>query len=213
MTPELLAYAQEYFVQESPVLRELREFALQHQFSHKLTPPVQTQFLCFLLKFIQGRRAIEIGTFLGYTTLALAEALPENGEIVTCEHNEHWLNQGRPFWRKAGVEHKISVCLNDALISLQCLLDEGQAACFDFIYIDAQKRDYIAYLEKGLQLIGSHGILAFDNVLRVAHGDVADPHTPTTRAIAEFNRSILMRPDLTVTLLPMYDGLMLVRKA
>lgn len=211
MTDNVLDYAKRQFVQQSPVLQELYEFALQHEFSHKLTQPLQTQFICFLLTSMRARRVIEVGTFLGYTTLAMAQALPDNGEVVTCEHNETWLNMGRPFWQKAGMEHKISVCLDDALIGLQCLLDEGQAGSFDFIYIDAEKRDYPGYLEKCLLLIKRDGILAFDNVLRVAHGHVADPQTPTTRAIAAFNKLLLSRSDLAVSLLPMFDGLALVK--
>jgi predicted O-methyltransferase YrrM len=208
---DVLDYAKEHFVQQSPVLCELYEFALQHEFSHKLTQPLQTQFLCFLLKSIHAKRVIEVGTFLGYTTLAMAQTLPEDGEVVTCEHNETWLNMGKPFWQKAGMEHKISVCLDDALVALQCLLDEGQAGSFDFIYVDAEKRDYPGYLDKSLLLLRPGGIIAFDNVLRVTHGHVADPQTPTTRAIAAFNKLLLARKDLSISLLPMFDGLALVR--
>jgi predicted O-methyltransferase YrrM len=204
-------YLSEHFVQESEVLHELYEFALKHQFAHKLTRPVQTRFLCFLLKMMGAKRVIELGTFLGYSTLAMAEALPTDGEVIAVEHNEKWLNMGKPFWEKAGVANKISPYVDDASIALQCLLDEGQGQSFDFIYIDAEKRFYDDYLEKGLQLIHNKGVLAFDNVLHVIHGNVADPQSPTTRALAEFNKNILKRDDLDVSLLPMFDGLLLVR--
>lgn len=211
MMTSLLTYAQHQFLAETTVLSELREFALEHQYHYKLTQPLQTQFICFLLATMNAHRVIEVGTFLGYTTLAMAQVLPENGEVVTCEHNESWLNMGRPFWEKAGVDHKISICHGDAAVSLQCLLDEGQAGTFDFIYIDAEKRDYKRYLELSLQLISPTGVLAFDNILRVHHGDVVTAQTPATRALAEFNRHIVARKDLQLTMLPMYDGLLLVR--
>lgn len=206
----LLDYAQQHFLVETPVLRELREFALQHEYQHKLTYPLQTQYICHLLSLIRAQRVIEVGTFLGYTTLAMAEVLPDDGEVITCEHNESWLNMGRPFWQKAQLDHKISTCCGDAALSLQCLLDEGQGGSFDFIYVDAEKRDYLRYLELGLSLITSNGMIAFDNVLRVHHGDVVAADTPTTRALAEFNRQIGQRDDLRLSLLPMYDGLLLV---
>ena len=211
MMTTLLDYAQDQFLTETPALKELREFALHHEYQHKLTLPLQTQFICFLLTTMKARRVIELGTFLGYSTLAMAQVLPQDGEVITCEHNESWLNMGRPFWKQAGMEHKISTCHDDASVSLQCLLDEGQAGTFDFIYVDAEKRDYQRYLELGLQLLTATGVIAFDNVLRVHHGDVITAQTPTTRALAEFNRLIVVRKDLQLTMLPMYDGLLLVR--
>ncbi|PHQ80502.1 MAG: SAM-dependent methyltransferase [Coxiella sp. (in: Bacteria)] len=212
LTETLFQYVQTQFVQESDALKALREFALQHEFSHKMTSPEQTQFLCFLLKLIGAKRVIEVGTFVGYTTLAMAEALPDEGEVVTCEKNEAWLTMGQPFWAQAPCAHKISVCLDDALISLQNLIDEGQAASFDFIYVDADKRHYERYLELGLQLINSRGLLVFDNVLRVIHGDVADPGTPATRALDRFNKQLHARADLDVSVLPMNDGVLLLRR-
>lgn len=206
------AYVNKHFTQASEVLDALYAFAQQHQYAHKLTQPVQTRFLCFLLKMIGAKRVIELGTFLGYTTLAMAEALPEDGSIVAIEHNAQWLEMGKPFWQQAGVHHKVTPYLEDASIAMQCLLDEGQAGTFDFIYVDAEKRCYPDYLEKGLQLIGDKGVMAFDNVLHVVHGHVADPQSPTTRALAEFNKLILAQDTVETALLPMFDGLVLIRK-
>ena len=211
LTSDLFEYVQTQFVAESEALFALRQFALQHEFSHKMTSPEQTQFLCFLITLMNAKRVIEVGTFLGYSTLAMAQALPHDGEVIACEKNEAWLTMGRPFWEQAGVSQKISVCLDDALITLQDLLDEGQSQQFDIIYIDADKHHYERYLTLGLQLIHKNGLLVFDNVLRVIHGDVAQPNSPTTRALDHFNQQLKSREDVQISVLPMNDGVALVR--
>lgn len=210
MTHELYAYTLKQFVKESSALSALRQAAYEHEYAHKMTPPEQTHFLCFLLGLIKAKRVIEVGAFVGYTTLAMAEALPEDGQVIACEKNQSWLELGQPFWRQSNSFDKISVCLDDARVSLQAMLDEGHAGRYDFIYIDADKCHYELYLELCLQLIHSRGLLVFDNVLRVIHGDVVQPETPTTRALARFNQLLCQRDDVEVTVLPMSDGLALV---
>lgn len=210
LSSELLSYTQNQFVQESHALAALRQFAMDHEYSHKMTSPVQAQFLAFLIHTMQARRVLEVGAFLGYSTLAMAQALPESGEVIAIDHNAKWLAMGQSFWQQAGVAHKILTYIDDASIALQNLLDEGQARSFDFIYIDAEKQHYPQYLDMGLQLIQSRGVLVFDNILRVVHGDVAHQNTPTTRALAAFNNLLQLRNDLVVSAVPMYDGVVLV---
>ncbi len=207
---ELLKYSETQFVKESKALAALRQFAMDHEFSHKMTTPVQAQFLAFLIRMMRAQRVLEVGAFLGYSTLAMAEALPESGEVIAIDHNAKWLEMGRPFWQQADMAHKILTYIDDASIALQNLLDEGQAGTFDFIYIDAEKQYYPQYLEMSLQLIQPKGVLVFDNILRVIHGDVVNPKTPTTRALAAFNCLLQQRNDLVVSVVPMYDGIVLV---
>lgn len=212
MMTEFVNYAESLFLQETPACAELRAFAKKHEYQFKLTHPLQTQFLCFLARSLQAVRVLELGTFLGYTTLALAEALPEQAQVVTCERNEQWLNQARSFWEAAGMAEKIATYSGDAKEAMQCMLEEGQGHSFDLIYVDAEKRDYPDYLKLGLELLQPRGVLAFDNVLKVHHGDVVAKNSPTTRALHAFNCAVGENVQLETSLLPMFDGLLLVRQ-
>ena len=200
-------------LREDAVLASLRERTRDHEYADMITPPEQTQFLTFLLKLIKAKRVIEVGVFTGYTTLAMAQALPDEGEVIGCDKNAEWVSIALPFWQQAGVRDKIQLCIEDARITLQNLLDEGQANSFDFIYVDADKIHYQDYLQLGLQLIHADGLLVFDNVLRVGSGEVRKREVATTRALYEFNRLVQADESLDVTMLPMGYGVSLVRKS
>ena len=208
-------YLLDVSLRESDVARRLRDASQSHEFSYMLTPPEQSQFLAFLLKLMQAKRVIEVGIFTGYTTLVMAEALPSNGEIIACDTNEPWVAVGKPFWAEAGVSSKISVCIDSALITLQNLIDEGQANTFDFIYVDADKIHYKDYLKLCLQLIHMNGLIVFDNVLKLGRvdGDVHERKIPSTRALDDFNRALQHDLSVSVSMLPMWYGVTLVRKA
>lgn len=206
------SYAESHYLNESSSLKALREYAKSHEYHHKMTPPIQTQFIQSLCKLMRVRRVIEVGAFVGYTTLAMAEVVANYGKVIACERNAKWLELGRPFWVEAGVEHKIENLIGDARITLESLLHQGFAGSIDLVYIDADKQHYRRYLELGLQLIGEGGVLLFDNTLRVHHGDVLHPTTPTTKVLDQFNKYLQQRSDLRSTMLPMYDGLVLVHR-
>lgn len=206
-------YLLQVSLQESESAKRLRLLSDQHEFSYMLTPPEQSQFLAFLLKLMNAKRVIEVGIFTGYTTLVMAEALPADGELIACDKNADWVAVGKPFWLEANVDSKISVCIDSALITLQNLLDEGQADTFDFIYVDADKIHYSDYLRLGLQLIHSRGLMVFDNVLKLGRddGDVPDRKIPSTRALDDFNRALQKDESLNISMLPMGYGVTLVR--
>ena len=173
--------------------------------------PEQGAFMSLLCRIQGVRKAIEVGTFTGYSALCVAEALPDDGILIACDVSETWTNIGKEYWQEAGVSHKIDLRLAPATLTLQQLIDEGESD-FDFAFIDADKENYEVYYEKCLQLLRVGGIVAIDNVLwggRTADQNVNDESTVAIRAINE-----KVRNDSRVfsTMLPLGDGLTLALK-
>ncbi len=135
--------------------------------------PDQAAFMGMLVRVSGTRRAIEIGTFTGYSALAVASALPEGGELICCDSSEEWTTMARRYWKEAGVDGKIELRLGAALETVTALLNEGDSESFDFAFIDADKPNYDAYYELCLQLVRPGGLILLDNMLW--HGTVADP--------------------------------------
>lgn len=172
----------------------------------------QVQLLGLIVELMGAKRVLEIGCFTGYGTLGFALALPADGRVVTLDVNDDWAGIGRRYWREAGVEAKIELRVAPALESLDRLLAEGAAESFDIAYVDADKKGYGDYCERALRLVRPGGLVALDNMLW--HGAVADPgdrsrQTTTLRRVAA---RLHDDPDLTVSLLPIGDGLMLARR-
>lgn len=207
-------YLLDVSLRECNAAKQLRIATGNHEFAHMLTPPEQSQFLAFVITLMQAKRVIEVGVFTGYSTLVMAQALPDDGELIACDTNEDWVAVGKPFWIEAKVDSKISVCIDSALNTLQNLVDEGQAGTFDFIYVDADKIHYKDYLRLGLQLIQPKGLIVFDNVLKLHRedGDVPDRKNPSTRALDDFNRALQENPFVNVSMLPIAYGVTLVKK-
>ena len=148
--------------------------------------PEQGAFMALLVRLLGARRAVEVGTFTGYSALVVAEALPEDGRLVACDVSEEWTAIGRPFWERAGVAHKIDLRLRPAVETLDALLADGQSGAFDFAFIDADKANYDAYYERCLRLLRPGGVVGIDNVLwggRVADAAVTDQDTAAIRAL------------------------------
>jgi len=210
LSPELYNYMLDVSLREHPVLRELRDNtqATMALFNMQVAPE-QAQFMQFLIKSIKARKVLELGTFTGYSALAMALALPEDGRLVTCDINEEWTEHAPAFWQKAGVDHKISLRLAPALQSLQQLLADGQQ--FDFIFIDADKTNYVNYYELALKLLSPGGIIAIDNIFW--DGKVVnDPDNGAqTREIRRLNDLIKQDERIEVSLLPIADGLFLIK--
>lgn len=200
-------------VRESDLLRQLREETAAIEFSEMQIGPEQGQFMTMLVKMIGARRALEIGTFTGYSSICIATALPRDGELVCCDDSEEWTTMAQEYWKQAGVQEHIRLELGDAGKTLQALLDDGQAGTFDFIFIDADKQNYPLYYELSLKLLSDAGLIAVDNTLW--SGDVADPlnDEPGTRAIRLFNETLKQDDRVDISLVPIGDGLTLVRKA
>ncbi|MBW2274533.1 MAG: class I SAM-dependent methyltransferase [Deltaproteobacteria bacterium] len=170
--------------------------------------PEQGAFMNLLARLMGARRMIEVGTFTGYSALCLAEALPDDGELICCDVSEEWTSIGVPFWEKAGVRERIRLEIAPALETLRALPRERS---FDLAFIDADKPSYSDYYDELLQLIRPGGVILVDNVLwfgRVADPDVVDEHTEIIR---EFNTKLACDERVECVMLPLADGLTLAR--
>ena len=199
-------------LRESDLLARLRNETSGIEFSEMQIAPEQGQFMALLVRLMGARRALEIGTFTGYSSIAIASALPEDGELVCCDDSEEWTSMARKYWQQAGLEDRINFKLGDASKTLQGLIDQGQEGMFDFIFIDADKQNYPSYYELSLNLLRAGGLIAVDNTLW--SGDVADPgnQEPGTRAIRRFNEMLKQDERVAISLVTIGDGLTLVHK-
>jgi len=168
--------------------------------------------LALLVRLTGTRRAVEIGTFTGYSALATASALPSDGLLVCCDISEAWTSIARPYWREAGVADRIDLRLGPALQTLDSLLREYGEGSFDFAFIDADKPNYDAYYEKCLRLIRIGGLIALDNMLWSGRVAEADENDATTSALRALNAKIRDDSRVDATLLSVGDGVMLARK-
>lgn len=208
----LYAYLTEVSLRELPVLADLRKETATLAMASMQIAPEQGQFMAFLIKLMGAERCLEVGSFTGYSALVCAMALPAQGRLIALDSSEEWTDIARRYWRTAGVDEKIELRLGPAAESLRDLLDSGERGSFDFMFIDADKSGYRAYFDLGFELLRPGGVMAFDNVLwggRVADPDVSDEDTV---AIRELNRFLLEHPDIDLSLVPIGDGLTLVRK-
>jgi len=171
--------------------------------------PEQGAFMTLLARILDARRAIEIGTFTGYSALCLARGLPDDGELICCDVSEEWTNVGRHYWERAGVAHKIDLRIAPAI---ETLADLAQEPNFDLAFVDADKTAYLSYFEALMPLIRAGGVILVDNVLWT--GAVVDPEAndENTLAIRKFNDFVAADPRVECVMLPIADGLTLLRK-
>ena len=203
----LAAYVLAVGVRETAVQRRLRAATRRIPSGSMQIGPDQAAFLQVLVRAIGARRCLEIGTFTGYSALAVALALPPGGRIVCCDVSEEWTSVARKCWAQASVAGKIQLRLAPALDTLKKL--KGP---FDFAFIDADKANYRNYFERCLQLVRRGGLIAVDNTLW--HGRVLDrrDRSDDTRAIRAFNRRLRRDRRVEIALLPIGDGLTLALK-
>jgi predicted O-methyltransferase YrrM len=208
----LQAYLHEATLREAPILRRLREETARMPMAQMQLAPEQGQLLGLFVEMLGARRCLEVGTFTGYSALSVALALPSDGALLACDVNEEWTTIARRYWREAGVAHKIELRLRPALATLDELLDAGRASSFDFAFVDADKENNPAYYERCLRLLRPGGMIAFDNALW--EGAVADPNdrSASTRAIRALNLAVRDDPAVTMSLIPIGDGLLVARK-
>lgn len=199
-------------VREPEAARALREETAGRPESNMQIAPEQGQFLDFLIRALSVRRAIEVGVYTGYSALITALALPADGELIACDINPEWTAIGQRYWRQAGVSDRIRLHLRPALDTLNALIGAGESGRFDFAFIDADKEGYPDYFEACLKLMRPGGVIAVDNTLWSGH--VADPavQDADTAALRAFNAARRADSRVDLCLLPIADGLTLLRK-
>ncbi len=209
LTPELYTYMLDVSLREHPILQSLRRDSASMLLAHMQSTPEQAQFMQFLIRLIGAKRVLEIGTFTGYSALAMALALPEDGYLITCDSNLEWTKNALFYWQQAGQDKKIELRLAPALQTLNALVDDHES--FDFIFIDADKTNYLNYYEKALQLLSPNGIIAIDNVFWNGAVIDRDITTAQTREIRKLNARIKEDQRVDISLLAIGDGLFLVQ--
>jgi predicted O-methyltransferase YrrM len=197
---------------ETAVQRRLRATTRRIPFGGMQIGPDQAALMQLLVRSIGARRCIEIGTFTGYSALAVALALPPRGKVVCCDISEQWTSIARKYWGLASVSKKIQLYLGPALSTLDFLLKKSGKGSFDFAFIDADKENYWNYYERCLKLVRRGGLIAIDNTLW--YGRVIDrrDRTADTRAIRAFNRKLHRDRRVELSLVPIGDGLTLALK-
>lgn len=211
LSDELNAYLEQFGVREPEVLRHLREETAQMPESQMQIAVEEGALLALLVQLIGARRIVEVGTFTGYSSTAMALALPPGGQIVCCDVSKEYTDVAMRAWAEAGVADRIELRLAPALETLAALLDAGGAGTFDLAFIDADKPSYAAYYERALRLVRPGGLIAIDNVLW--SGRVADPvnQEESTLAIRALNAAIAADQRVDVAMVPIADGLTLAR--
>lgn len=174
--------------------------------------PEQGQFIALLIKLLNAKRTLEIGVFTGYSSLAVALALPDTGKIIACDTSREWTDIAKRHWLAAGVAHKIDLRLGQALQTLNELLSDNQQNSFDFAFIDADKGNYDNYYECCLKLVRPGGLIAIDNVLWSGSVIDASINDKDTVAIRRLNEKLAIDERIDISLIPIADGLTLARK-
>lgn len=199
-------------LREPDILQQLREETAHYPEARMQIAPEQGQFMALLVQLLGAKKTLEVGVFTGYSSLCVALALPPNGKLIACDVSEEYTAIARRYWEAAGVTDKIELRLAPALDTLDELLATDHAETFDFAFIDADKRNYEGYYERSLQLVRSGGLIAIDNVLW--SGRVADPQEQEARTniIRAFNEKLYQDKRVTLSLVPIADGLTLALK-
>ena len=211
LSEQLAAYVVEVGTREPDVLARLRaETAALPEHDMQIAPE-QGTFLALLVELTGARRCIEVGTFTGYSSLAVALALPDDGTLVCADVSEEWTTLASRYWAEAGVEQKIDLRIAPASQTLDSLIAAGGESSYDFAFVDADKSGYDGYYEQLLRLVRPGGLIVFDNMLRNGHVLDADPD-PDTSAIDALNRKLATDDRISLCLLPVADGVTLARR-
>ncbi|GAU19075.1 hypothetical protein TSUD_99370 [Trifolium subterraneum] len=211
LTPRLYDYVLEN-VREPEILRQLRVETASMRGSQMQVSPDQAQLLAMLVQILGAERCIEVGVYTGYSSLAIALVLPESGRLVACERDAKSLDVAKKYYHLAGVSHKVDIKLGLAADSLESLIMNGESGSYDFAFIDAEKRMTEKYFELLLQLVRVGGLIVIDNVLW--HGKVADPlvNDPKTNSIRNFNQQLMEDKRVSISMVPIGDGITICRK-
>lgn len=209
---EIQQYVLDVSLREDDLARELRMVTMRLLARGMLVPPEEGQLLGFLVGLTAASTVVEVGTFTGYSTLAMARALPAHGRIITCDISAEWADIGRTFWERAGVADRIQFELRPAIETLDALLADGAAGTVDLAFIDCNKESYAGYYERCLELLRPGGLLVIDNVLwsgKVARPEISDLETDSLRAL---NSALRNDKRIELSMLPVFDGITLAYK-
>lgn len=213
ITEELEQYITSHSTRRDPVLAALaEETAALGDIARMQIAELQGSFMGLLARTIGARRAVEIGTFTGYSAICVARALPADGKLLCCDVSEEWTGIARRYWDKAGIAGKIDLRIAPALETLRALPADPAAPLFDFGFIDADKKNQGNYFEEVLKRLRPGGLILLDNVLR--HGGVIDPSLQDADIVAvrKLNDALPGDRRVEVAMLPIADGLTVVRK-
>ncbi len=209
LSDALYRYLLSVSLREPAVLRQLREETMLHPLQMMQVTPDEGQFLSLLVQLMGARKTLEVGVFTGYSSLAVALALPADGQVIACDVSEEYTAIARRYWQQAGVAHKIDLRLAPALDTLDALIDEGHSGSFDLAFIDADKGNYLNYYERSLQLVRPGGLIVADNVLWSGSVIDAADQSESTNAIRRFNKVLHQDTRITLCMVPVSDGLTL----
>jgi len=210
---KLYRYLKDYSLREAPLLAELREETAKMPQANMQIAPEQGQFMALLARIIGARRYLEVGTFTGYSALAVMQAMPVQGEATCLDISEEWTTIAQRYWIRAGLADRIHLHLRPAAETLALLIRDGWSGDYDMAFIDADKTGYADYYEACITLVRPGGLILVDNTLW--DGEVVRPveeQDQDTRAIAAFNSLVHADERVDVSLIPIGDGLTIVRK-
>jgi O-methyltransferase len=212
VSENILNYIRDVSLRESNLLKQLREDTSKLKERNMQILPEQGQLLKLLVKLVGAKKVLEIGVFTGYSTLCMASALSADGVLIGCDLSEQWTAMAKPFWAEAGVSDRIDLRIDEALKTVDSLIESGAEATFDLVFIDADKENYDNYYERSLRLLRPGGLIVLDNMLwsgYVADSTVSDPET---QALRKMNQKIHKDERVDISLLPFADGLTLAYK-
>lgn len=203
----LYPYIIENSIRDTPLLKALRDETAQDKMARMQIAPEQGQFMALIIKLMGAKRIIEIGTFTGYSSLCMAQALPDDGTIICCDISTDWTDMAKRYWDQAGVSHKIDLRIAPATDTLSNLISNAGTDTFDAAFIDADKENYDTYYEACLKLLRPGGLIMLDNMLwsgRVIDDTQQDEDTQAIRAL---NQKLKSDERIDLSLLPMADGI------
>ena len=199
-------------LRDMPILEKLREETIKMPDGNMQISSVQGQFMALLVRMLEVKKIVEVGTFTGYSSLVMALALPDNGQIVACDISEEYTEVALRFWKEAGVVDKIDLRLGLAVETLTEILSNGEAGTFDMAFIDADKRNYKVYYEKCLELLRPGGLILIDNVLWYGKPARLEETDTDTTAIRNLNKNIYKDERVEMSMITVGDGLTLALK-
>ena len=206
-TSSLRQYVWQYGLREHPALKELRTETEKLPSSMMQICPEQGALMGNLIRLIAAKKTIEVGTYTGYSAMAVAVALPDDGQVVACDVSEEWTSVAKKAWEKAGIANKIDLQLAPASNTLDALLAEGKEGSFDFAFIDADKTNYQIYYEQCFKLIRQGGVIVIDNVLWGGAVTDSNRNDADTEAIRDLNQFIATDERVSISMIPVGDGL------